>query len=74
MSGLSTETLRKIYADGDAESEWFFDTWLNKVKADAWDEGFDAGERDVWEHQYGEADENWDKDCIPNPYLERGNK
>ena len=34
MSGLSTETLRKIYADGDVEREWFFDTWL--AKHDAW--------------------------------------
>lgn len=34
MSGLQTETIRKIYADGDAESEWFFDTWL--AKHDAW--------------------------------------
>jgi hypothetical protein len=48
-----------------------FDRWLNKLKADIWAEGFDAGERDVWEHQHGEADENWDKDCIPNPYKEK---
>ena len=34
MSGLSTETIRKIYADGDAENEWFFDTWL--AKHDSW--------------------------------------
>jgi hypothetical protein len=50
-----------------AEAE--FDRWLEQIKADAWQEGFNAGERDVWEHQHGEAGEDWDKDCIPNPYL-----
>ena len=29
-----------------------------------WDEGFDAGERDVWEHEHG----SYDDPCIPNPY------
>lgn len=48
-----------------------FDRWLNKLKADIWNEGFDAGERDVWEHTHGEAGEDWDKDCIPNPYKEK---
>lgn len=39
--------------------------WLRKVKAAAWAEGFNAGERDVFEH-------DWEKDepCIPNPYLQ----
>lgn len=30
--------------------------------ADAWDEGFDAGERDAFSHQ------TFDEPCIPNPY------
>jgi len=34
------------------------------VAANAWDEGFDAGERDVLEHEAG----NFDSPCIPNPY------
>ena len=32
--------------------------------ADAWDEGFDAGERDVFEHERG----SYDSPCIRNPY------
>ena len=37
---------------------------VKQIKADAWDEGFDAGERDVMEHE----SDGWDRDCIPNPY------
>lgn len=44
-----------------------FDRWLKQIKAEAWREGFDAGERDVWEHEHSE--DGWDADCIPNPYL-----
>jgi hypothetical protein len=35
-------------------------------KAEGWDEGFDAGERDVMEHNKA----GWavEKPCIPNPY------
>lgn len=43
-----------------------FNTWLREVRAKAWAEGFDAGERDVWEHM---AANEWDN-CIPNPYRE----
>ena len=45
-----------------------FNRWLKQVKAEVWAEGFDAGERDVWEHEHNE--DGWDKDCIFNPYLE----
>lgn len=41
-----------------------FDAWLRSVKAKVWDEGFDAGERDVFEH------ETFDEPCIKNPYRE----
>ena len=34
------------------------------VQAEAWDEGFDAGEADVMNHNKA----GWDGDCIPNPY------
>jgi hypothetical protein len=43
---------------------------LNEARAVAWDEGFDAGERDVWMH---EEKNDWgrvDTKCIPNPYRE----
>lgn len=40
-----------------------------EVKAAAWAEGFDAGERDVFEHERN----GWDRDCIPNPYR-KGNQ
>jgi hypothetical protein len=46
-----------------------FDRWLNKLKAEIWAEGFDAGERDVWGHEHNE--DGWDADCISNPYKER---
>lgn len=35
------------------------------AKAQAWEEGFIAGERDVWMHQ--ETDD-WNSPCIKNPY------
>ena len=41
-----------------------FVRWLTTVKADAWDEGFDAGERDAHEHK------TFDEPCIPNPYRD----
>ena len=37
--------------------------WLNQVKAEAWDEGFDAGERDAFD-----LNENPDHECIRNPH------
>ena len=42
-----------------------FNRWLNRVKAEAWDEGFDAGERDAFD-----LNENPDHECIPNPYRQ----
>lgn len=39
--------------------------WLDEVRAEAWDEGFDAGERDAFD-----LDENPDHECIPNPYRQ----
>lgn len=40
-----------------------FNRWLEQVKAEAWDEGFDAGERDAFD-----LNENPDHECIPNPH------
>lgn len=68
---VSTEYIRYEYADyypdepeerrsGGEE----FDAWLQSVKADAWDEGFEAGERDVFEHERT----SYDEPCIKNPY------
>ena len=37
---------------------------LATARADAWDEGFDEGERDVFEHERT----SYDTTCIPNPY------
>lgn len=40
--------------------------WLRSVVAQAWEDGFDAGERDVFDHeQVGWRD---DHPCIPNPF------
>ena len=46
-----------------------FDRWLAEVKAQAWEEGFDAGEHDVFGRI---AKVEWDKEhtCIPNPYRQ----
>ncbi len=49
----------------EAAEEYNF--WLNNIKAQAWEEGFDAGERDVHEHELTHWD---DSDCIQNPYRE----
>ena len=43
----------------DAEK---FTKAVQRALADAWDEGFDAGERDVLEH------ETFNEPCIKNPY------
>ena len=43
-----------------------FDRWLAGIKADAWDEGYDAGSAD-------QSDAYWlagVSDDTPNPYLE----
>jgi hypothetical protein len=68
-----TAGIREVYAtdavmgfrEEDAEE---FDQWLTKVRADAWDEGFDAGEADVWNHV------TFDEDCTENPYREKNDE
>lgn len=42
-----------------------FDAFITKIKADAWDEGFDAGELDAMDNL-----NNDNHECIPNPYQE----
>ncbi|WP_054953071.1 hypothetical protein [Flaviflexus massiliensis] len=44
------------------------DRWLDEVRAEAWDEGFDAGERDAFD-----LDENPDHECLKNPYRKEKN-
>lgn len=75
---LTTDEVRAAYRDlmweytnttTEAE-EAAFDAWLTAVKAEAWDEGFDAGESDVWQHENSKA--GWDGPCIKNPYLKDG--
>jgi hypothetical protein len=41
-----------------------FDAWLASERARIWDEGYDAGERDVLAHV------TFDEPCIPNPYRD----
>lgn len=41
---------------------------VRKAQAEAWDEGFDAGERDVMEHV------TFDEPCIENPYIEQNSE
>lgn len=75
---LEEETAREIIAEIGIEAYEAQDHWinnplikpLNKVHilnewmARAWDEGFNAGELDLMQHE----ENGWDEDCIPNPY------
>jgi hypothetical protein len=65
----TTEEVRDKFSFLYPAFEGQFDRWLAEVKAEAWEEGFDAGERDVFEHD--ERDE-WGKEhtCIQNPYRQ----
>ncbi len=47
-----------------------FDEAIKRAKAEAWEEGFDAGERDVSIHDELNDWGTKDAKCIPNPYLE----
>ena len=51
-----------------------FDRFIKRIKAEAWEEGFDAGERDVFLHDELNDWGTKDAKCIPNPYLEGENK
>jgi hypothetical protein len=61
----TTEEVRDKFSFLYPAFEGQFDRWLAEVKAEAWEEGFDAGERDVHEHELTHWD---DSDCIQNPY------
>lgn len=54
----------RFYAEDNGVEfhEGEFERWLADELARAWDEGFEAGERDVMQH------ESWDEPCIENPY------
>jgi hypothetical protein len=41
---------------------------LMQLLSRAWEEGFDAGERDAIVHYAGSG--SWDDDCLSNPYEE----
>lgn len=49
------------YVGQSSETGEEFDAWLQSVKADAWDEGFDSG-------HYAADWESRDCDCRANPY------
>lgn len=61
-----TRALRNAFIASKGEHNAEFDRWLNEVKSQAWDEGFEAGERDVFEHEK----HNYENPCIENPYKE----
>jgi hypothetical protein len=61
----TTEQVKAIVEDMSAALfPGLFDRWLEEHDAEKWDEGFDAGERDVMQHGAG----SFDTPCIPNPY------
>lgn len=41
-----------------------FDRWLNEIRAEAWDKGFNAGEKDVFMHEVN----GFGTKCVENPY------
>ena len=53
---------KRIPTTGTQTSREEFDRWLKGVKAQAWAEGFDAGEQDYAGHV------TFDEPCIKNPY------
>ena len=61
-------TSKRRGTDGTQKMVDDFDRWLNQVKAEAWDEGFDVGERDAFD-----VLEHPDHDCIVNPYRKGNN-
>jgi len=72
---MQDHQLKHLYRDHVPDDGREFDprhlAALRDIAAHAWDEGFDAGEADVLDH---EAKPNgWDQECTQdNPY--RGNK
>ena len=69
---LTTENVRTDYVNLridtnyrvlEAKAEAEFDGWLNRIKAEAWAEGY------AYCGEFG-----WDGERIPNPYLEGENK
>lgn len=69
------ERIREAFMDGaftyerSLKNGEVFDRWLAQVKAEAWDEGFNAGEGEAYEH---EARLQWSMPhtCAKNPYRE----
>jgi hypothetical protein len=64
---MTTADVRQAVREAGRIADWddsarAFDEWLADFAALIWDEGFDAGERDVMSHT------TWDEPCIPNPY------
>jgi hypothetical protein len=65
----SVEHMAAVYSLGAPDDPFLrerrraeFLDWLAGELSKAWDEGFNAGEIDVWQH------ETFDEPCISNPY------
>lgn len=64
------ETIHDLLADRTSDHDWvdevgaLLSTAVLPLLIEAWDEGFDAGERDVFEHEHN----GFDTPCIQNPY------
>lgn len=72
MTDPTTQDVKRAYAWGlsgtsrtTQECDDEFDRWLNEIRAEAWDKGFNAGEEDVFMH---EDLKDWDAECVRNPY------
>ena len=66
VAGMREILSRGGYASNSKTLGAEFKRFVARIKEEAWDQGFDAGERDVMEHE----SDGWERDCIPNPYRE----
>lgn len=62
--GSSKQILDVVHSILHADPSTVLDQMIREAKAEAWDEGFDAGEKDAWD-----VDVTNEKHvCTPNPY------
>lgn len=66
FAALTLDSLE--WSAADHADDLLASDFIKQIRAEAWSQGFDAGERDVFEH---EAHKNgFDSPCVSNPYGE----
>ena len=66
VASLAADISRAWEMDGSQEASHL----LRSILATAWDEGFDSGEADVFQHDEKGWSGDHDDQCIPNPYKD----